>query len=104
MKPETEDLLLRIEMRLEEISSKMDTLISIMKFGQKQTTQRLKQSLSDVELDVYSLCDGTRTVSEIANTLGKSIQQISMYLSKLEEEGLIVPRKKGKRRYYESLL
>ena len=104
MRPVEKNLLLRIEMRLEEISSKMDTLIAIMKFSQKQAIQHVRQTLSEVELDIYSLCDGTRTVSEIAKTLGKSIQQISMYLNKMEEKGLIISRKEGKNRYYESVL
>lgn len=104
MSKETEILLSRIDMRLEEISSKLSTLISLAKLSQKQAIQVMMKRLSKVEQDVYSLCDGTRTVSDISKTLGKSIQQISMYLNKLEEEGLVVSTKKGKRKYYEGVI
>jgi DNA-binding transcriptional ArsR family regulator len=104
MSEEIKNMLSRVEMRLEEISSKMDTLISLMKLSQKQAVQAMRRNFSGVEHDVYSLCDGTRTVSEIANILGKSIQQISIYLSKLEEEGIVISKRKGKQKYYERVL
>lgn len=91
-------------MRLEEITSKMDTLISLMKISQKQTVQLVMKGLSSLEQDIYSLCDGTRTVSEISETLGKSIQVISSYLNKLEKEGLVFSKKKGKQKYYERVI
>ena len=104
MKEKTKNILSRIEMRLEEMSSKLDTLISLMKLSQKQAVQLVMKNLSDAEQDIYSLCDGNRAVSEISKTLGKSIQLVSNYLSKLEEEGLVISRRKGKRKYYERVM
>jgi DNA-binding transcriptional ArsR family regulator len=104
MSTQTKDTLSRIEMLLEELLSKMDTLISLTRLSQRQTAQLTMKGLSNLEQDIYSLCDGTRTVSEISKTLGKSIQVISIYLSKLEEKGLVTYRKKGKQKYYEGIL
>lgn len=99
-----ENTLARIEMLLEEVLSKMDTLISLTRLSQKQTVQLAMKGLSNLEREIYSLCDGTRTVSEISRTLGKSIQEVSMYLNKLEREGLVISRRKGKRKYYERII
>ena len=83
-------------MLLEEVLSKMDTLISLTRLSQKQTIQLAMKSLSNLEQDIYSVCDGTRTVSEISKTLGKSIEETSMYLNKLEREGLVTSRRREK--------
>lgn len=96
-------LLWRINKNLEEISYKLDRLISMYEFSQKHELERLKQEVlgrSKIRREVYDLCDGTKTVRDIARRTEKSIQQVSMVLSTLEEAGLVKSRKVGRKKYY----
>lgn len=96
-------LLWRINKNLEEISYKLDRLISLYQFSQQHELERLKQEVlgrSKIRREVYDLCDGTKTVRDIARRTEKSIQQVSMVLSTLEEAGLIKSRKVGRKKYY----
>jgi DNA-binding MarR family transcriptional regulator len=90
----------RDTMLLEEISAKLDILISIMKIGQAHSIEILKNNMSKFELEVYQLCDGKKTVSDIADALGKKIQQVSSYIDTLEKKGLVRHRRIGKNKYY----
>jgi len=100
-------LLWRINKNLEEISYKLDRLISMYEFSQQHELERLKQEelgRSTIRREVYDLCDGTKTVRDIARRTEKSIQQVSMVLSTLEEAGLVKSRKVGRKKYYIRIL
>jgi len=86
---------------------KLDDLLSIMKMGQKTSIEATKADLlskSKLRRDVYRLCDGRHSVSEIAESLGKSISLISQSISQLQEAGLIAEERVGKTRYYERVI
>lgn len=87
---------------LKEISSKLDDVISLLKLGQKSTIEMAKNRLlaSSLRSKIYNLCDGKKTVSEIAKELRRSQPLISRYLKELEDGGLIKPKRKGKSVYY----
>ncbi|MHC3130069.1 MAG: winged helix-turn-helix transcriptional regulator [Candidatus Bathyarchaeota archaeon] len=91
---------------LREISSKLDSVISLLKLGQKSTIEVAKSRLlaSDLRSKIYNLCDGRRTVSQIVKELRKSQPLVSRYLKELEEGGLIKSERMGKSVYYDKLV
>jgi len=98
-KDETEILLAlhRIEDRLQEIAE-------ILRVGHRETieaTQRKVLAGSTLRKKIYELCDGSRSVGQIAQDLGKSIQQVSNNITLLQNVGLIREVRRGKEKRYE---
>jgi len=87
---------------LEEISSKLSDIISLLKLGQKSTIEMSKSRLlaSALRSKIYNMCDGKTTVSKIAEELGKPQPLISRYLKELEDGGLIKSERRGKGVFY----
>jgi DNA-binding transcriptional ArsR family regulator len=50
---------------------------------------------------IFELCDGNLSVSTIAKTLGKSIQQISNNIAELQDAGLVKEVRRGKEKRYQ---
>lgn len=91
--------LIRIETKLDSL----DELLSITKMSQKTSIDQTKVTLlekSPFRRQVYNLCDGKHTVSDIAQGVGKSISQVSQAISQLQEVGLISERRRGPNKYY----
>lgn len=82
--PEKE-LLGKIQKTLEEIKAIL-TLTNQDKLSDVKKTL-LKEG--SVKLQVYTLCDGTKTTQEIAQAIQKSVEYVNSYLSILRREGLI---------------
>jgi DNA-binding transcriptional ArsR family regulator len=98
IKNQTEILLAlhRIEDRLQEIAE-------ILKVGHRETikaTQRKVLAGSPLRKKIYDLCNGSRSVSQIAEILGKSVQQVSNNIVLLQNAGLIKEVRKGKEKFY----
>lgn len=92
---------------LEEISYKLDRLIDLKQISLKEQTTLLKSKTlgkSDLRKQVYDLCDGNRSVGQLAEVLAKSIVRVSQELAILEEAGLVKSKKIGKEKYYEKLV
>lgn len=85
-----------IEDRLQEISN----ILKLANKEQIESQQEKVLSGSPLRKQIYDLCDGSRSVSDIAKNLGKPIQQISNNISILQTVGLIVESRKGKVKYY----
>ncbi|MEM3419686.1 MAG: ArsR family transcriptional regulator [Nitrososphaerota archaeon] len=87
---------------LEEISSKLSDIISLLRLGQKSMIEMSKSRLlaSDLRAKVYDLCDGKHTVLEISKELAKPQPLISRYLKELENGGLIKSERKGNKIFY----
>jgi len=78
---------------LREISSKLDALQSIIRIAFRDSIEAAKErsfARSAIKKSIYDLCDGKTTVDEMARELKKDPPYIRVYLSTLEEEGLIV--------------
>jgi len=78
---------------LREISSKLDALLAVMRITFRENIEAAKErsfARSDIKKSIYELCDGERTVDEIARRLGKSREYVRVYLVTLEEEGIVV--------------
>lgn len=100
---ENTDLLWEINKNLAEISTKIDILISLYEFSQKHELENYKENVlgrSTIKREIYNLCDGTKTVTDIAQRLEKSMPHISMMLSELEESKLIKANVSGRKKYF----
>lgn len=86
----------RIEDRLQEIAE-------ILKLGHRisiETAQRQALAGSSVRQRIYELCDGTKSVGEIAKSLGRTIQQVSNNIAILQSAGLVSEARKGREKFY----
>jgi DNA-binding transcriptional ArsR family regulator len=104
---EKEELLWRILKTLDDISGKIDRMISILEFSQKRELEsRIKEAMgkSEIRKEIYELCDGTRSVREIARILGKSVPHVSIQISELEKTGIVKAKRVGKEKYYQKVL
>jgi CRP-like cAMP-binding protein len=100
MPEETErDLLKKIQRTLEEIKAIL-TLTNQDKLAEAKKAL-LKEG--SVKLQVYNLCDGTKTTQDIAQALQKSIEYVNSYLSILRREGLIRTVEKDGRLVHEQI-
>ena len=89
----TDDLLRNIQRSLDEIRAIL-TLVNQEKLEQ---TKKLLLKEGSVKLQIYNLCDGTKTTKEIAEALQKDLGYVHSYLSILRREGLIrTVEKQGK--------
>ena len=100
---ENMELLWNINKNVEEISAKIDRLISLYEFAQKHDLEKFKEEVlgrSKIRGAIYGLCDGTKTVNEISRSIGKSLPHTSKELTVLEDAGLIRSRDIGRKKYY----
>ena len=89
----TDDLLRNIQKSLDEIKAIL-TLVNQEKLEQ---TKKLLLKEGSVKLQIYNLCNGTRTAKDIAKTIQKDSAYVHSYLSILRREGLIrTVEKEGK--------
>ena len=66
----------------------------------------MKKSLlkeGSVKLQVYDLCDGTKTTQDVAQAIQKSTDYVNSYLSILRREGLIRTVEKDGRQAHEQI-
>lgn len=79
------DILRKMQRSLEEIKA-------ILTLTNQDKLAELKKNLlkeGSVKLQVYDLCDGTKTTKDIAQALQKSTDYVNSYLSILRREGLV---------------
>lgn len=96
------EILKRILEHLENIENRMRAIELLLRMSQRSSIEKVRSVLESSKLraQIYELCDGKHTVSEIAKQLGKPMPLISRYLKDLESSGLIVSEQRGKSRYY----
>lgn len=100
-------MLWEINRNLEQVNAKLDRLIALFVLIQKRElddARRKAIARSEVRREIYNLCDGTKTVQDIAKRLGKSLPHISKELAFLEEVGLVRPIEVGRKKYYERII
>jgi len=93
------ELLKKIQRSLEEIKA-------ILTLTNQDKLAEVKKSLlkeGTVKLQVYSLCDGTRTTQDLAQALQKSTDYVNSYLSILRREGLIRTIEKDVKQVHEQI-
>jgi hypothetical protein len=92
-------LLMKVHRTLEEIKAIL-TLANQDKLAEAKKTLLKAGS---VKLQVYDLCDGTKTTQEIAQAIQKSTEYVNSYLSILRREGLIRTAQKDGRQVHEQV-
>lgn len=95
----TDDLLRNIQRSLDEIKAIL-TLVNREKLEQ---SKKLLLKEGSVKLQIYNLCDGTKTTKEIAGTIQKDLGYVHSYLSILRREGLIRTVEKEGRQVHEQV-
>lgn len=93
------DILLRMQKSLDEIKA-------ILTIANQDKLNEIKKGLlkeGSVKMQVYNLCDGTKTTEEIAQALQKSNDYVNSYLSILRREGLIRSFEKGGKQVHEQI-
>jgi len=93
------ELLERIQRTLEEIKAIL-TLTNQDKLAEVKKTI-LKEGT--VKLQIYNLCDGTRTTQDLAQSVQKPTDYVNSYLSILRREGLIRTVQKDGRQVHEQI-
>lgn len=93
------ELLKKIQRSLEEIKAIL-TLTNQDKLAEVKKTL-LKEG--SVKLQVYNLCDGTRTTQDLAQAIQKSTDYVNSYLSILRREGLVRTVEKDGRQVHEQI-
>jgi DNA-binding transcriptional ArsR family regulator len=91
---------------LEEISSKLDRLLLLADFYLSESIQKKIQEAigsSRLRREIFELCDGTRTVGEIAAILGRKMPSISEQLAILVSRGTVKVKRRGRFSYYEKI-
>ncbi len=79
------ELLLKVHRTLEEIKA-------VLTLANQDKLAEIKKSMlkeGSVKLQIYDLCDGTRTTHDIAHAIQKSLEYVNSYLSILRREGFI---------------
>ena len=101
------DLLWQINKNLEEISVKLDRVIHLLTLAQKHDLEEYKVKIigkSSIRKEIFNICDGTKTVQDIAKMVGKSIPHVSNILSFLAQAGLVISKDVGRKKYYDKVI
>ncbi|MFZ3077370.1 MAG: helix-turn-helix domain-containing protein [Candidatus Aenigmatarchaeota archaeon] len=93
-----------ILLALHKIEYKLQEIVDILKIGNRETINAIQRRAlegSFLRKKIYGLCDGKRSVSQIAKILdNRSVQQISNNMVILQNAGLVKEIRKGKEKYY----
>jgi len=99
----TEDEQTEILLALHRIEDRLLEIAEVLKVGHEEAIKAAKRKAiagSPLRKRIYDLCDGNRSVSEIARILAKSIQQVSNNIALLQNAGLIKEVRRGKQKCY----
>jgi len=94
-----DDAIYKIQRELEELKS-IIVILNQEKLEKKKNDLIPKDS---VKKQIYDLCDGQNSITDIAKEMNKSNQYIGSYLSRLRREGLIRKIEKEGEIYHEQV-
>jgi len=89
---------------LRNVEDKLQEILRILRMTSKETIEAAQDRVllgSPLRKRIFELCDGNLSVSAIAKTLGKSIQQISNNIAELQDAGLVKEVRRGKEKRYQ---
>lgn len=85
---------------LEKLQKTLEEIKAILILTNQDKLNQAKKSLlkeGSVKLQIYNLCDGTKSTQELAQAIQKSTDYLNSYLTILRREGLIrTVEKEGK--------
>jgi DNA-binding transcriptional ArsR family regulator len=96
-KEQTEVLLV-----LHDINDRLQELLEIIKFQHREAIEAQQRKIlsSPLRRKIRDLCDGKKSVGEIADELNRSIQQVSNNIALLQNARLIREVRAGKEKRY----
>ena len=95
----SEDIMEKINNTLEEIKS----LILLLNQDKLRAVKDQLLKSGTVKEKIYNMCDETKTVEEMAKSLGKGTGYVHSNLSRLRREGLIQNSTKNNRQVYRQI-
>ena len=94
-----DDAIYKIQRDLEELKS----IIVILNQEELEKKKDKLLPKNSIKMKIYELCDGTNTISNIANIIDNENEYIRSYLSILRREGLIRRIKRNGEIYHEQV-
>ena len=94
-----DDAIYKIQRDLEELKS----IIVILNQEELEKKKNKLLPKNSIKKQIYDLCDGSKTNSELAELIGKSNEYVGSYLSRLRREGLIRRIEKDGDIYHEQI-
>jgi DNA-binding transcriptional ArsR family regulator len=91
---------------LRKMQHTLDDIKAILVLSNQDRLGEAKKELlkeGSVKQQIYELCDGTRTLQDIAAAIQKSTDYVSSYLSILRREGLIRTVEREGRQVHEQI-
>jgi len=91
-----------LERRGIESKRLLEKILCVLKLANNKALLREKDKIlkNETKRQIYELCDGKHTVSDIASDLDTSQPNVSYHLSSLLESGLVLYDEVGGKRYY----
>jgi DNA-binding transcriptional ArsR family regulator len=93
-----------MEQRDVETKQLLEKILSVLKLANSEAIRREKEAIlkgaDSTKRKVYDLCDGKRTVNDIAAELKLTQPNVSQHLSSLLESGLVLYDEIGGKKYY----
>jgi DNA-binding transcriptional ArsR family regulator len=87
-----------------ETKQLLQKILSVLKLSHSEAIQREKELIlkgqESTKRKIYDLCDGKRTVNDIASALGQTQPNVSQHLASLLESGLVLYDELGGKKYY----
>jgi len=91
---------------LERIQSTLEEIRSLIVLVNQDKLKKVKENLvkaGSIKESIYNMCDETKTIGEMAQSLGKENSYVRSYLSILRREGLIRNVVKEERQVYQQV-
>ena len=91
---------------LKEIQRALEEFKSIFVLANREKLAAAKKTLlkeGTIKLQIYNLCDGTKTTQEIAQGIQKSVEYVNSYLSILRRDGLVRTIEKENKQVHEQI-
>lgn len=84
----------------------LEKVLSVLKLANNTRILQRKNAIlkNKTKSDIYGLCDGRHTVTDIVNALNTTQPNVSYHLSSLLEAGLILYDDVGGKRFYFKVL
>lgn len=91
---------------LKEVQRTLEEFKSIFVLANREKLAVAKKTLlkeGTIKLQIYNLCDGTKTTQEIAQGIQKSVEYVNSYLSILRRDGLVRTIEKENKQVHEQI-
>lgn len=83
------------------IEEKLDKIATLLKIIAKKNLDEIKQSLLSTpkKEQIFELCDGNHELAQIAKEISVSNEYVRITVRDLEESGVIILKKEGRKFY-----